>query len=166
VILLIEKIYDFFEVIWEKHSIPLSIAASILIGFFYYKGLIVNIRVVTSTIVTFASIVIGVNGVFLTLIITLQESPAFVRLREFFPSFQTKLYLSLRNQIVYGLIVVIISIAINLLPASPSIYFSVFGVTIWFIFFFLMSIGSFISVKLVTDIIVKNFNIPTRRTRQ
>ncbi|MEK4495107.1 hypothetical protein [Ureibacillus sp. FSL W8-0352] len=161
-----EKIYDFFEVIWEKYSIPLSIVASILIGFLYYKGLIVNIRAVTSNIVTFASIVIGVNGVFLTLIITLQESPAFIRLRELFPSFQTKLYLSLRNQIIYGLVVVIISILINLLPPSPNIYFSVLGVTVWFVFFFLMSIGSFISVKLVTDIIVKNFNITTRKKRQ
>jgi hypothetical protein len=164
--LLTEKIYDFFEVIWEKYSIPLSIVASILIGFLYYKGLIVNIRAVTSNIVTFASIVIGVNGVFLTLIITLQESPAFIRLRELFPSFQTKLYLSLRNQIIYGLVVVIISILINLLPPSPNIYFSVLGVTVWFVFFFLMSIGSFISVKLVTDIIVKNFNITTRKKRQ
>lgn len=164
--LLTEKIYDFFEVIWEKYSIPLSIVASILIGFLYYKGLIVNIRAVTSNIVTFASIVIGVNGVFLTLIITLQESPAFIRLRELFPSFQTKLYLSLRNQIIYGLVVVIISILINLLPPSSNIYFSVLGVTVWFVFFFLMSIGSFISVKLVTDIIVKNFNITTRKKRQ
>lgn len=161
-----EKIYDFFEVIWEKYSIPLSIVASILIGFLYYQGLIVNIRAVTSNIVTFASIVIGVNGVFLTLIITLQESPAFIRLRELFPSFQTKLYLSLRNQIIYGLVVVIISILINLLPPSPNIYFSALGVTVWFVFFFLMSIGSFISVKLVTDIIVKNFNITTRKKRQ
>lgn len=164
--LLTEKVYDFFEVIWEKYSIPLSIVASILIGFLYYQGLIVNIRAVTSNIVTFASIVIGVNGVFLTLIITLQESPAFIRLRELFPSFQTKLYLSLRNQIIYGLVVVIISILINLLPPSPNIYFSALGVTVWFVFFFLMSIGSFISVKLVTDIIVKNFNITTRKKRQ
>ena len=164
--LLTERVYDFFEVIWEKYSIPLSIVASILIGFLYYQGLIVNIRAVTSNIVTFASIVIGVNGVFLTLIITLQESPAFIRLRELFPSFQTKLYLSLRNQIIYGLVVVIISILINLLPPSPNIYFSALGVTVWFVFFFLMSIGSFISVKLVTDIIVKNFNITTRKKRQ
>ena len=164
--LLTEKVYDFFEVIWEKYSIPLSIVASILIGFLYYQGLIVNIRAVTSNIVTFASIVIGVNGIFLTLIITLQESPAFIRLRELFPSFQTKLYLSLRNQIIYGLVVVIISILINLLPPSPNIYFSALGVTVWFVFFFLMSIGSFISVKLVTDIIVKNFNITTRKKRQ
>lgn len=163
---MIDKIYDSFEKLWEKYSIIISLFASIIIGYLYFKGMVVNIRSVTSNIVTFASIVIGVNGVFLTLIITLQESPAFIRLREIFPAFQTRLYVSLRNQIAYGLIVVLISIVINLLPPSPNIYLSVIGVSIWFIFFFLMSIGSFITVKLVTDIIVKNFDIPTRNSRQ
>lgn len=164
--MVVEKLYDSLEILWEKYSIYISVLAGWLIGFLYFKGLVMNIRTVTANIVTFASIVIGVNGVFLTLIITLQESPAFLRLKEIFPSFQTKLYKGLRNQISFGLIVVMISIVINLLPPSPSIYLSAFGVAVWFIFFFEMSIGSFITVKLVTDIIIKNFNIPTRKSRQ
>jgi cobalamin synthase len=166
VIILIEKLYDAFEVCWEKYSSYITLVGGVIIGILYFLGFVTNIRTVTANIVTFGSIVIGVNGVFLTLIITLQESPAFVRLKEVFPSFQTRLYISLRNQISYGLIVVMISIIINLLPPSPSIYLSAFGVSIWFIFFFQMSIGSFVSVKLVTDIIVKNFEIPTRSSRQ
>ncbi|URM31594.1 hypothetical protein LLY41_14325 [Cytobacillus firmus] len=160
------NLYDHFEKVWEKYNIYLSVIAGVLVGYLYQQGFIVNIRSVTGNIVTFASIVIGVNGVFLTLIITLQESPAFIRLREIFPSFQKKLYISLRNQINYGLIVVVISIIINFLPPSPNKYLSAVGVGIWFIFFFPMCIGSFVSVKLVTDIIVKNFNIPTRARRQ
>ncbi|MDN4523172.1 hypothetical protein [Fictibacillus fluitans] len=163
---MINKVYDFLEKTWEKNSLYLSVLAGIVIGYLYYRGYLVNIRSVTGNIVTFASIVIGVNGVFLTLIITLQESPAFVRLKEIFPDFQHRLYVSLRNQINFGLLVVLISIIINLLPPSPSKYLSSIGVGIWFIFFSLMGVGSFISVKLVTDIIVKNFNFPTRSRRQ
>ncbi|MEH7436742.1 hypothetical protein V7182_04530 [Neobacillus drentensis] len=163
---MITKLYDSFEEIWERYSVIISILVGILFGVFYKFGFVTNVRSVTGNIVMLASIVIGVNGVFLTLVITLQESPAFLRLREFFPTFQERLYISLRNQIHYALVVVIISIFINILPPSPNIYFSSIGVSIWFIFFTLMGVGSFISVKLVTDIIVKSFDLPTRKRRQ
>lgn len=160
-----ESFYDRLDSIWEKHSIFISLIVCLIVGVLYYFDFVTNIRMVTGNIVMFASIVIGVNGVFLTLIITLQESPAFTRLKEFFPDFQIRLYTSLRNQINFGILVVAISILINLLPPSPSRYLSAFGVSVWFFFFTLMGVGSFFSVKLVTDIIIKNFNIPTRNKR-
>lgn len=163
---MITKLYDSFEKLWERFFLVISILAGVLFGILYNFGILTNIRTVTGNIVSFASIVIAVNGVFLTLIITLQESPAFIRLKEIFPSFQKRLYISLRNQINYGLVVVVISIIINFLPPSPSKYLSSIGVGIWFVFFFPMCIGSFVSVKLVTDIIVKNFDIPTKKRRQ
>ncbi|WP_391203229.1 hypothetical protein [Psychrobacillus sp. L4] len=157
-----EKLYGFLEPKWEKYSFAISFLVSILVGVLYFWGWINNIRSVTGNVVTFASIVIGVNGVFLTLVITLQESPAFQRLKDIFPPFQAKLYTCLRDQIITGLVVVLISIIINFLPPSPSPYLSIFGVCIWFYFFVQMFVGSIMSVKLVTDIIIKNFNIPTR----
>lgn len=160
-----EKIYGFSEDIWEKHKIIISILLGIIVGILYFFGYIRNVREVTGTIVTFASIVIGVNGVFLTLVITLQESPAFERLKVVFPAFQKKLYISLRNQINFGLMMVVVSIIIYMLPPSPSKYLSAIGVAIWFQFLSLTCIGSFFSVKLVTDIIVKNFEIPSRSRR-
>lgn len=160
-----DRVYNFLEDCWEKYKFIISAILGVIIGVLYLKGYLVNVRGVTGTIVTFASIVIGVNGVFLTLVITLQESPAFERLKSIFPSFQKKLYISLRNQINFSLVVVILSIVINMLPPSPSIYLSALGVAIWFKFFMLTCIGSFFSVKLVTDIIVKNFDIPIRNRR-
>lgn len=159
------KIYSWFEPYWEKHSTYISLLVAVAITVLFILGFITNIRNVTENIINFASIIIGVNGVFLTLIITLQESAAFIRLKEFFPNFQIRLYISLRDQIGNGLTVVLISIAINLMPPSPSIYLSGIGVLVWFYFFVKMFIGSFVSVKLVTDIIVKNFDMPSKKPR-
>jgi hypothetical protein len=119
-----KTIGDSIEDLWEKYSVIISILFGIITGVCYYFGLIEKIRTTIGNVITFASIVIGVNGVFLTLLITLQESPAFERLRNFFPTFQTKLYISLRTQISYGLVVVTLSIIISILPPSPSILLS------------------------------------------
>lgn len=154
------------ECFWEGHSLWICILLGILTGVLHYSHVLVNIRQTIGNMITFSSIVIGVNGIFLTLLITLQESPAFKRLRVIFPTFQTKLYIGLKSQIQYGLIVVTFSIMISMLPESPSIFLSVFGILIYFTFFWLMTLESFYTVKLVTDIIVKNFNIPTRSRRE
>lgn len=161
-----EKLLDKLEVIWESHSILISVFFSLLTAFLYLFNLIDGIRDTVSNVITFSSIVIGVNGVFLTLLITLQESPAFSRLKHLMPSFQTRLYIGLRKLIHHGLIVVTLSIIISLLPPSPGRVYSAIGVAIWSYFFWSMTIGSFHSVKLVTDIIVKNFDIPTRKIQK
>ncbi len=153
------------EKLWETRKILLCLCLGIITGVLYYFGILKNIRFAMSNLITFSSIVIGVNGVFLTLLITLQESPAFARLKEVFPTFQKKIFTSLRTQIQYGLIVVMLSILISMLPNSPSIILSSIGASFYFTFFWLMTLGSFYSVKLITDIIVKNFNIPVRNRR-
>ncbi|WP_339286658.1 hypothetical protein [Paenibacillus sp. FSL R5-0486] len=161
-----EKLFEKVEDTWIKHSFLICVGLGILSGILHYFGLLTNVRTVAGSVVSFASIVIGVSGVFLTLIITLQESPAFSRLREFFPTFQKSLYTSLKSQISYGLIVVILSIIITALPPAPFKILASIGVTTWFYFFWYMSLGSFYSVKLITDIIVKNFDIPKRNSRR
>jgi hypothetical protein len=163
---ILSAILNFLEDFWVKHSLWLCVVLGIVTGVLHYIGWITNIRSSTSNVVTFASIVIGIMGVFLTLIITLQESPVFKRLGQYLPAIQTKLYLSLRSQINYGLSVVILSILINSMPAAPEKYLASIGVTIWFTLFWLMTLGSFYSVKLITDLIVKNFNIDSRKSRQ
>lgn len=155
----LEKVED----VWASKAFYMCIVLGAVTGSLHYFGFIVNIRTSTANIITFASIVIGVTGVFLTLLITLQESPVFERLRTIFPMFQTKLYTSLRTQINYSLVVVILSIAINSMPPAPYKWLASIGVGVWFTYFWAMSLGAFYSVKLITDIIVKNFNIPTRR---
>ncbi|ARF70585.1 hypothetical protein B7C51_19350 [Paenibacillus larvae subsp. pulvifaciens] len=153
------------EVFWERNKVYICLVLGCITGLLYYLGILVNIRSTMSNMITFSSIVIGVNGVFLTLLITLQESPAFERLRIILPSFQTRLFTSLRSQIQYGLVVVMLSIIISMLPITKIKILSAIGVAMYFFFFWLMTFGSFYTVKLVTDIIVKNFKIPQKDSR-
>ncbi|PFM82691.1 hypothetical protein COJ46_02455 [Bacillus sp. AFS077874] len=158
-------LYGKIEVLWEKYHYLISICIGVFLGFLYFNGLIKNIRSSTGNVISFASIIIGINGLFLSLVISLKESPVFIRLRELIPSFETKLFISIRTQIYWGLMLVLTSIIINVLPKSPSKILSSVGVGVWFIFLFLMTLGSFYTIKLITDIIAKNNNLPPRNRR-
>lgn len=160
-----DKQLEKLEDLWVKYHIQFCVFLGVISGLIYFFGYIVNMKNVVSNAINFASIVIGVTGVFLTLIVTLQESPVFERLRSFFPNIQTKLYRTLQWQINYGLILVMQSIIAISLPEIPNKLLSSIGVAIWFTFFWLVSLGSFYCVKLVTDLVVKNFNIPTKNKR-
>ncbi|MFC7859033.1 hypothetical protein ACFUUY_20860, partial [Bacillus velezensis] len=82
------------------------------------------------------------------------------------PYLQKKIYTNLRTQIYYALIVVICSIIVNSLPEICNNILKAVIDGVWFIFIWLMTLGSFYSVKLITDLIVKNFNNPPRNSRQ
>lgn len=153
------------EDLWVKYYLLICIFFGSVVGLLHYFRFIENVRDMVANAINFGSIVIGVTGVFLTLIVTLQESPVFERLKQFFPSIQTKLYRTLQWQIYFSLILVIMSILIISMPAAPLRIFASLGVTIWFTFFWLVSLGSFYSVKLITDLVVRNFDIPTRDSR-
>lgn len=114
----------------------------------------------------FASIIIGVLGVFLTLLITLQESPIFERLRDYFPTIQKRLFIWLRSQIWTGITVVLFSVVITVMPNSPNRVVSSIVLAVWGTFFWWMSIGSFYTVKLVSDLIIGNFGFPKRTPRK
>lgn len=154
------------EVKWEKYSIIICLILGLIFSVAHFLGLFVNVRFVTANVVNFASIVIGVTGVFLTLIITLKESPVFARLKRYFPELHNKLYIYLRNQIYFSLIVVVLSVLINALPSPPHKIFASFGVLVWSYFFWKMTIGAFFTVKIITDLIVRNFDIPPRHPRK
>jgi len=153
------------EDLWVKHSLVICFVLALIFAIARYLELMNNVRELVDSVINFSSIVIGVTGVFLTLIVTLKESPVFERLGKVFPKITNTLYMSLRNQIFYGLIVVILSILINTLPASPLKILSSIGVGVWFYFFWRLSLGSFYTVKLITDLVVRNFEDNDRNSR-
>ncbi|WP_052749663.1 hypothetical protein [Heyndrickxia coagulans] len=153
------------EKLWIKFANLICLLLSVVVAIAHYYGLIRNIRHLMESVINFSSIVIGIMGVFLSLIITLKESPVFERLRSLFPNLQRTIYISLRNQIYYGLIVVILSIFINSLPHSPLLILASIGVCVWFFFFWKLTLGSFYTVKLITDLVVRNYEVPKRKER-
>ncbi|MFP7255919.1 hypothetical protein [Terribacillus saccharophilus] len=139
---------------WERSAFAYSLAIGFAVGLLYYFKLLVNIRDVLSNVIAFASIAIGLAGVFLSLLVSIQNSDAFKHLKQRMPNFEKRLYTLLRKQVLSGLIVVIISLFISMLPPSPNKIVSSVGVTVWSIFFVLMSGGIIFSVKLIIDLII------------
>lgn len=150
------KTVTHLEAIWEKHSVIISIVLSIIIGLLYYIEIITNIKSVLSDIIAFASIVIGINGVFITLVISIKETTGFKRLKNFIPDFEVKLFNLLKSQTFYGLTVVFVSIIILLLPASPSNVLSAIGVSVWSFFFATMTINAYFTINLLLNLILSN----------
>lgn len=161
-----QEVFRKIENHWLRRSFAICFALAFICGISYYFGLIKNFRFAIINIINFASIIIGVTGVFITLLITLKESPAFKRLRDFFPVLNVSLYKHLRNQINYSLVVILLSIFIYILPPSPNKILSAVGVMIWFWFFWLMSIGAFYTVKLVIDLVIRNDELPKPNNRR
>lgn len=158
------ELLHWFEDQWVKRYGVISFIFGLVTGVLFYFGYVTNVRNSIGNVVTFASIIIGILGVFLTLLITLQESLVFKRLKEHFPKTNQSLYLWLRSQIWTGMIVVLLSVIISVLPPSPNKALSTIAVVVWSSFFWLMSIGSFYTVKLVADLVVRNFDIPVRKS--
>lgn len=153
------------EDIWVSFNLLICIVLGISTGVMSYFDWIQKLDQNSSNIITFASIVIGVMGVFLGVLASLQDSPTFLRLRQIAPEINKKIYTNLRSQIYYALIVVICSIIINSLPnIQNKIVLSIVD-GIWFVFIWLMTLGCFYSVKLITDLIAKSLNNHSRNTR-
>ena len=157
--------WNWLESTWEKHSYKITIFISLIVGVLYYFEIISNLRSVLSDVIAFSSIVVGINGVFITLVISINTTSAFVRLKKILPGFENRLFRLLKTQVMVGLTVVILSILISLLPYSNSKIFSAIGTSIWSFFFVLMAIGSFFTMNLVMNLITANEEDPTTNKR-
>ncbi|CEI81290.1 hypothetical protein BN997_01108 [Oceanobacillus oncorhynchi] len=153
------------EIIWERYSFFISFLLGLFTGILYYFQLITNIRSVLSEVISFASIVVGINGVFITLVISIKTTTAFKRLIKYLPDFEDRLIKLLKSQVMVGLIVVLLSILILLLPISSNLILSSIGVVIWSFFFILMSIGSFFTMNIIMKIISANHEDPKASKR-
>jgi hypothetical protein len=105
-------------------------------------------------------------GVFLTLIITLRESPVFERMRMFFPKIEEKLFAWIRNQLWSGIFIVMLSVIISILPNPQNRIIASIGVGIWASAFWHICFGSFYTVKLITDLILRNASVPKRKFKE
>lgn len=159
------RVVPWLEEKWERHSVIISIIFSVTFSVLYFIGVIENIRYVLSDVIAFTSIVVGINGVFITLVISIKLTPAFQRLKKFLPSLEQRLFVLLKKQVMYGLTVVLLSIIIIILPYSPSRFLSFIGVSIWAYFFISMAIGTYFTMNLIINIILANEEDPKASKR-
>jgi hypothetical protein len=105
-------------------------------------------------IVPFATMLLTIIGVFLTLFITLSDKEIFKRYRMLFPSSNKKIIKYMRLQFFYGIMLVILTILILILPSAGK--FDSIGVAIWGFFFWGLSFGSIFVVNLLCQLILKD----------
>ena len=148
------KLFDF----WEVKPYFINFLCVIPLVFLYVFGWLDNIRENTSSVIGYASALITLNGVFLTLLITLKESPIFKYLKDRFPSVHSYLYTGLRRQIRSAIILIVINLAIGIVGEVDNIYLAIFGMIVWSYYLIDVSIGAIYNLKVVTNLATKKFD--------
>lgn len=156
----------FIENIWTEYPYAFCSILGIITAVSYYQDLIANLRNAIAHVVVFSAVILGILGVFLTLLITLRESIVFERIRVLFPDVNKKLFKWIRNQLWSGIAVVLLSVIISVLPTPSNKIISSIGVFVWSTIFWHIGIGSFYTIKLITDLILRNDTSPSPTIRE
>lgn len=161
----IRRSLELVEDTWEKNHFLISLLLAVCTGIAHFFDLINQFREVLGNVIAYASMLLAVIGVFLTLFITLQNSDLFVRLRSLFPESNIKMIKYMRQQFMFGIALVVISILISILPSAGKV--DSIGIGIWGYFFWDLSIGSCYIIKLLCDLLIKDQTpIPKLKKRE
>lgn len=146
------KLPNGFFNFWEKYKLFTNLMISLLPIGLYFGGYLSNIRENTGSIISYAAVLVTLNGVFLTLLVTLKGSPIFIRLKTFFPKLHNYLYTGLKNQVKSCIVFMLLNLFISLVGPISNIYFISVGIVCWSYYLVDVSIGSFYNLKIVTDL--------------
>lgn len=147
-----KKIGKTFWFYWENKTFLMNAIISILPISLYYFGFMSNIRENTGSIITFAVGILTVDGVFLTLLITLKSSPVMERLKTHFSGLHDYLYTELRNQILYCLYFLIINIAIAVTGPTANKYVIGIGIILWSYLLVHITLGFIFSLRVIMNL--------------
>ena len=148
------KIFDF----WEVKPFLVNVICVIPFILFYILGWLDNIRENTSSVISYAGALITLNGVFLTLLITLKESPIFAYLRDRYPEIHNYLYTGLKRQIRSAVILIVINLLIGIVGVVENNYLAILGLIIWSYYLIDVTIGAIYNLKVVTNLAVKEYD--------
>lgn len=144
----------YFWTFWEKHSILCTLIVSIIPLTLYFLGCLDNIRENTGSIITFAVGIFTLDGVFLTLLITLKSSPVMERLKKHFSNLHQYFYEEIKKQTVYCLCFLVINIVIAIVGIVNNVYIAAIGVFIWSYFFIYIVIGFTFTLKVIMNLAI------------
>ncbi|KUF29976.1 hypothetical protein [Lysinibacillus sp. F5] len=148
----IQKSFDY----WEKYPFSVKSLITILPVTLYYLGYMSAIRENTGSFIGYAAALITLNGVFLTLLVTLKASPIFERLKKYFPYLHDYLYTGLKKQIVSCIIFSMANLAIATVGPISNIWIIIPGIIIWSYLLVDVSLGALYTLKVVTDLAIND----------
>ncbi|TAA67891.1 hypothetical protein [Planococcus salinarum] len=138
--------------LWELKGVYVSAVISIIPLIIYCLGYLNLIRENTGNFITYASALVTINGVFLTLIVTLKQSRLFERLKKFFPQHYAYLYEGLKGQIKACIVFIAINLIIAVAGPISNASIALIGMYIWSYFFVNTFFGAFYTLKIVTSL--------------
>ncbi|MEH6892502.1 hypothetical protein V7024_23135 [Bacillus sp. JJ864] len=143
---------DFFWKLWERNRFSVNFLFSILPIVLYYFNYMSNIRENTGSFVAYAVGILTVDGVFLTLLVTLKSSPVMARLKTLFPNLHNFLYQELRKQIASCIYFILINLAIAVAGPVSNYYIICPGIIFWSYYLVSITIGALFSLKAVMNL--------------
>ncbi|WP_341320331.1 hypothetical protein NSQ62_11760 [Solibacillus sp. FSL H8-0523] len=141
-----------FWAYWENKTFLMNTIISILPISLYYFGFMSNIRENTGSIITFAVGILTVDGVFLTLLITLKSSPVMERLKTHFSGLHDYLYIELKKQILYCLYFLMINLAIAVTGPIANKFIISMGIILWSYLIVHITLGFIFSLRVIMNL--------------
>lgn len=139
---------------WEKKKILVNFLLSCILITLYYFGFMPQIRESSGSLIAYAVGILTVEGVFLTLLITLKSSPVMARLKSLFPNLHDHLYKELRFQIAGCLLYILLNSAISIAGPVSNKYLICVGIISWSYLTISITIGILYSLKTVMNLAV------------
>lgn len=120
-----------------------------------------KILTVYPNLIAISSALITLNGVFLTLLVTLKESVIFEKLKRNFPNLHSYMYNSLKKQLQECILLVFILIIVAIFFSKTFIFIKI--IIIFSVMYLLIdiSIGGIYIIKVVGNLTTKNIDSPT-----
>jgi hypothetical protein len=153
------KITDQIEDLFIKYLWVLCIVMSIFFAIAYNFGYIKNLRSTMPNVIMFSSIIFVVISFILTLLISLEESLLFKRIKDNFPNVTNDIYLFLNRIIFSSIFVVLLALFITVLPANVNGILKIIILLIGFASFWYMVFGAMYMLKYTTDMVLRNANL-------
>lgn len=148
----IEKFWDFYEI----QGFIINSLVVILLCFIYHLGYLSLIRENVGNLIAYGVALLTLNGVFMTLLVTLKESKVFENLKKYFPVLHENLYEGLKKQVARSIYFIIINLLIGIIGIISNLYIAYTGLIIWSYLLSDITLGSLYNLRVVKKLVEAN----------
>lgn len=143
------KVWDF----WEKRSFGINSVIAMLFVYLYWNGNFDLIRENAGNLIAYSIGLMTLNGVFMTLLVTLKESPVFERLRKHFPQLHDDLYEGLKNQVARSIYFIFLNLIISIVGVVSNVFVAYTGLIIWSYLLSDITLGTLYNLRVVKRLV-------------
>lgn len=145
----------------EKFKIFIFLVISAIFAIIYVKGRFKSIRNCTSDVIAISSIILGILGVFIGLLISMKSSDFIKKLNKNLSKGNVFEYLLkyIRKQFCINLVFVFSTVMIDFAPSISNLILKGILITIWLFLFLLTLWGSFYAVDMIAKIEFSDYKL-------